>query len=39
MKHTALIALCLLALAALSACGDYYEDLTYPQSRFDPGTH
>ena len=39
MKRLALVALCLIALATLSACAnDYYYAVTFPGSQFDPAS-
>ena len=38
MKTLAMLMLCLLALTTLAACADVYNDIMYPEQRFDPGT-
>jgi hypothetical protein len=38
MKQFAFLALCLLALIALSACVNSYDDFVYPGKLYDPGT-
>jgi hypothetical protein len=37
MKRLALVALCLMALATLTACVNFYDRATFPEARFDPG--
>ena len=37
MKTLAVIVLCLMVLATLTACADPYYYLTYPETRFNPG--
>jgi len=37
MKRLALVALCLMTLATLTACADFYDRATFPEARFDPG--
>jgi hypothetical protein len=37
MTRMTRLALCLLALATLAGCIDYYNELTMPEARFDPG--
>ncbi len=37
MKRLARIAVCLMALAALTACTAFYNDITYPEARYNLG--
>lgn len=38
MKQFAFLALCLLALTALSGCVNTFDDFVYPGKLYDPGT-
>jgi hypothetical protein len=37
MKRLARIAVCLMAVAALTACTAFYNDITYPEARYNLG--
>ena len=37
MRRLAALLLCLMTLALVAGCANLYDDLTYPEARFNPG--